>query len=138
MGAFPAASNRPVQGHHQFHCSRSLPLRYVLHRHVAKVLLAGMEIEQQSSALVLWACRSSTVPRPAWCDLVASTWVDKDVVIVVFLQCSALSVCPAGAVDDEGRVWVWGQGSNWQLGHGARHHDCEPQQVCATSPLSHC
>lgn len=37
--------------------------------------------------------------------------------------------CLAGAVDDEGRVWVWGNGSSWQLGHGSRHHDCEPQQV---------
>lgn len=46
---------------------------------------------------------------------------------VKFTMCPP-SLC-AGAVDDEGRVWLWGYGSNWQLGHGSRHDDCEPQQV---------
>jgi alpha-tubulin suppressor-like RCC1 family protein len=45
-----------------------------------------------------------------------------------------MPACHAGAVDDEGRVWVWGHGGNWQLGHGARHHDCEPQQVIWMAP----
>lgn len=48
----------------------------------------------------------------------------------VRLMCAACYVlCVSGAIDDEGRVWIWGHGMDWQLGHGSRHHDCEPQQV---------
>lgn len=43
----------------------------------------------------------------------------------------------AGAVDHEGRVWVWGHGGNWQLGHGSKHHDCEPQEVSWPAPGLH-
>lgn len=55
---------------------------------------------------------------------------------VKFTMCFPLPLVCAGAVDDEGRVWVWGYGSNWQLGHGSRHHDCEPQQVRLKQKLS--
>jgi alpha-tubulin suppressor-like RCC1 family protein len=35
----------------------------------------------------------------------------------------------SGAVDEDGRAWMWGHGGSWQLGLGVNAHECIPQQV---------
>eukprot|EP00983_Pelagomonas_calceolata_P041818 1138221-Pelagomonas_calceolata.AAC.3 len=35
----------------------------------------------------------------------------------------------SGAVDDQGRVWTWGHGLHWQLGHGTMEHQMMPKQA---------
>lgn len=44
---------------------------------------------------------------------------------------TALAAGPytSGVVDGSGRAWAWGQGTYWQLGHGAAAHEYVPRQV---------